>query len=369
MINYISNIDTIYILVDIEDYEENCRELIQLLMDRRERAKLNDKDNLQHRELLSINDMTFQILPNSCKGYAFILKNDDCELKISQYKSKIKSFYPIQVRISSEMLWGEGISNAWSFIYNWIAETFGNILDNKVCRLDICTHVSDIDFTSNYDKVYKGKFKKTQVFHTGKDINCLSFGSRKGKNIYCRIYNKTLEVEETKKKSWFRNLWLDNNLNFRNVWNVEFEIKSELLRRYNISSVLDVTNSLKDIWQFCTKEWLIKIDRTNSRVERCKVNSKWIEIQKCYDNFKSKKLIEKEKQYLIDAEILIPNIVGSITSYSARKNNLKIKDVFDELMKKTEKYLLNKDTNFENEVNKKQKILNTIKKHPVINEK
>ena len=86
MINYISNIDTICILVNIENYEENCRKLIQHLLESRERAKVNDKDNLQHKELLTINDITFQILPNSCKGYACILRNDDYELKISQYK-------------------------------------------------------------------------------------------------------------------------------------------------------------------------------------------------------------------------------------------------------------------------------------------
>lgn len=361
MIKFVSNIDTICILVDIENYEEENIEVMKFLMENKEEAKKIASENSQGKHFITFNDIVFQILPNSCQGYAFILKNNSYELKISQYKSKIKSFYPIQVRISAETLWSEGIYKSWAIIYNWITETFGNIADNKVCRLDICTHISDIDFITNYDTVYKGKYKKTQIFHTGRNINCLCFGSRKGKNIYCRIYNKTLEVQETKKKNWFKEIWQKNGLNIDNVWNVEFEIKSELLRKYNLCSVLDIINSLKDIWQYCTQEWLVKIDRINERVERCPINKSWLEIQHCYDNFKSKELIERDKQNEIEAETLIPNIVGNITSYSARKNNLEINDAFAELLKNTMKYLAKKRTSFETEVSKKQKIMNKTK--------
>lgn len=362
MIKYVSNIDTICILIDIEKYEEDNEKLIQFLMENREQAKIKASENSSDKHFITINDMTFQVLPNSCQGYAFIMKNSSYELKISQYKSKIKSFYPIQARISAEALWSKGIYNSWAILYNWITETFGNIVDNKVCRLDICTHVSDVDFISNYERTYKGKYKKRQVFHTGKDINCLCFGSRKGKNIYCRIYNKTLEVQETRKKSWFKEIWINNGLNVDKVWNVEFEIKSELLRKYNLCSVLDIINSLKDIWQYCTTDWLLKIDRTNERVERCPTNQQWLEIQHCYDDFKSKELIERERQFQLDAKMLIPNIVGNITAYSARKNDLDIKNAFDSLLKDTMKYLENKRTTFETEVSKKQKMISKEKK-------
>jgi len=220
MIKYVSNIDTICILIDIEKYEEDNEKLIQFLMENREQAKVKASENTSDKHFITINDMTFQILPNSCQGYAFIMKNSSYELKISQYKSKIKSFYPIQARISSEALWSEGIYNSWAILYNWLTETFGNIVDNKVCRLDICTHISDVDFISNYEKNYKGKYKKRQAFHTGKDINCLCFGSRKGKNIYCRIYNKTLEIQETRLRKYcqlkgykVQNIYTDFNYN------------------------------------------------------------------------------------------------------------------------------------------------------------
>lgn len=365
--NYVSNIDTICILVDVENYEKDSRKIINYLRSEKRNAKLEVLYNTVNKHFVTINDITFQLLPNSCKGYAFILKNDAYEIKIAQYRSKIDDFYPIQIRISSEYLWAKGAYSSWAIIYNWIVETFGNIIDDKVCRLDICSHISNVDFITNYDKVYKGKYKKTQVFHTGKGVNCLCFGSRKGKNIYCRIYNKTLEIQETKKKHWFREIWQNNGMNIEKVWNIEFEIKSELLRKYSLNHVVDILQHLQDIWKYCTTEWLIKVDRTNTRIERCPINKEWKELQNNYNEFELNGLIEREKQIDIDTNILMPNIVGGITSYSARKNNLDIKNAFENLYQDMIKYLKEKNKNFYNEVIKKQTTLE-IKKEDNSNE-
>ena len=348
--------------MDIEEYEEKSRKIINYLIIEKRKAKKEVLENNTHRHFITINNMLFELLPNSCKGYAFILRNEGYEIKIAQFRSKLKDFYPLQLRISSEYLWAKGAYVAWSTIYKWIKTTFGNISNDKVCRLDICSHISNVDFISNYENVYKGKYKKRQIFHTGNEINCICFGSRKGKNIYCRIYNKTLEIQESKKKYWFKEIWKNNNMNIDNVWNVEFEIKSELLRKYSLDHVVDVLHHLQDVWRYCTKEWLIKIDRTNKRVERCKVNRDWLELQNNYNEFELKGLIERERQLELDANILIPNIVGSITSYSARKNNIDIKSTFENLYQDIQRYLEEKNRKFEKEVLKKKETLEINKK-------
>lgn len=354
---YISNIDTICILVDIENYEENNKELLEYLLQEKEKAKLNAISNASYKHMININDMDFEILNSGKKGYAYILHNSGYQIDIAQYKSKLENFCPLQIRISSEYLWAYGLSNAWSMIYNWLVETFGNVISEKVCRLDLCTHVSDIDLITDYDISYKGKFKKRETFYNGKNINAITFGRRQSKNIYCRIYNKSLEVREKKQKMWFYEIWESKDMNIKNVWNIEFEIKSEFLRRFNIDTINDTLEHLQDLWLFCTNDWLQKIDRTNIRVERCNINSDWLEIQKAYSNFNLKGIIEKKKQIELDALVLVPNIVGNITSYSARKGNINIDDAFSNLYKDTKKYLSNKETSFEKEVHNKRLIL------------
>ena len=162
--------------------------------------------------------------------------------------------------------------------------------ENKVSRVDLCMHTSDIDFITNYENLYKGRYKKDSVNvlnYTNKEINSITFGTRKGKKIYCRIYNKTLEIKETKQKSWFKEIWENNGLDINSVWNLEFELKSEFLREFKIKTVEDLENSLQDIWKYCTEKWLVKINRDNVRTERCSINEKWLDVQKAYDNFNS----------------------------------------------------------------------------------
>ena len=349
-LNYVSNIDTIYILVDIENYELSAKNILDYLQKEKEEAKLTAISNTSYKHIITINNLTFQLLTNGTKGYAYILHNNGYEVKISQYKSKIESLLPIQVRISSEYLWAFGIEKSWAIIYNWLVETFGNVEKEKVCRVDLCSHISDINLTSDWETSYKGNFKKRNMFLTNNPINAITFGSRESKNIYCRIYNKTLELQEKKHKAWFNEIWIKNNLNVKNVWNIEFEIKSGFLRNYNFHTVNDIVSHLKDIWNFCTTKFLIKINNDNAKIERCSINSDWLEIQKCYDNFNSLGLVEREKQQEYDANILIPSIMGNITSYCANKRILTFEEAIENLKNDSKKYFLKKATTFEKEI-------------------
>lgn len=355
--NFISNIDTIYILVYISDFEKSSKLILSYLSEEKEKAKLMALSNAPSKHTVTINDLNFTILPNGTAGYAYILHNSGYEVNIAQFNPSISNFSPIRIRISSEYLWAYGIDKTWAKIYNWISETFGNISDDKVSRVDLCSHVSGVDFITNYELSYKGKFKNRENFYTGNTINAITFGSRKQKNIYCRIYNKTLELKTMKNKNWFIPIWENNNMDINNVWNVEFELKSELLRKFNINSVSDVIMHLRDLWQYCTCEWVQKIDRTNNKIERCKVNEDWINIQHNFDIFHSCGLIERNKQLQLDANALVPNIAGNVVSYAAKNNQLNIKDVLLQLFNDIGLYFKNKNTTFEEAVITKKSLL------------
>lgn len=60
----IANIDTIYILVDIEDYENVSSQLLFNLNKEKETAKLKSLDNSTYIHMININDMVFQIRPS-----------------------------------------------------------------------------------------------------------------------------------------------------------------------------------------------------------------------------------------------------------------------------------------------------------------
>lgn len=353
--NNLINIDTIYILVDTEDFDNQI--ILNYFKEEKEKAIVGANTNTTYKHLIDINKVTFQLLPNGSQGYNYILRNNGYEIKVAQHKAKLDAFFPIQIRISSEYLWSYGLTNSWSYIYNWIVETFGNIVRHKICRLDLCCHVSNVDFTTNFEEVYKGKFKNKEIFYTGNLPNAITFGSRSNKKIYCRIYNKSLEIQKKKEKPWFKEIWKKAGLNIENVWNIEFELKSDILREFNLITITDITNNLKELWKYCTTKHIVKIDKTNTRKERCPVNKEWQEIQNAYNDFVSVGLIQRNKQIELDAKALIPNILGCITSYSARTGNLNIMQAFNNIYEDSQKYFKNKQTDFEKEVKNKMALI------------
>ena len=146
MIKRIINIDTIYLLVNIKNYEVHAKKILDFLKKEKEKAKLLLNSNSNYRHLIDINGMNFELLTNGAKGYAYILHNSGYEIKISQFKSSITSFSPIQIRVSSEYLWSKGLKYSWKLISEWVNKTFGNIEENKISRVDLCLHTSNVDF-------------------------------------------------------------------------------------------------------------------------------------------------------------------------------------------------------------------------------
>lgn len=353
--NYISNIDTIYILAYFKNYDKNIsiELLLTMLKIEKEKAKNILIQNRTYKHIIKIKNMTFELLPNGTRGYSYILKNAGYELHIAEFKSSISNFAPVKIRISSEYLWAYGLMISYKNIYTFISEIFGVPSNVKVSRVDMAMHIENADFTSNYQTSYKGNYKKSNANYNNKIINALTFGSRSSP-IYCRIYDKSLEIKEQSKKIWFYDIWQKHNMNIHNVWNVEFELKSEFLRNYNISNPIELMEHLNSIWRYLTCEWIVKINKDNTRVDRCTTSKIWNLVQNGYSNYNSKELVKRDIQKCSDAIATIPTITGYLTTYAAKRGILDIEVAIQEILNESAKYLLdNKNTFLNNEIKRK----------------
>ena len=110
---YIPMIDTLIAFVDIKDYEETAQDILNLLQDKKNKAKTMLIDNSSEIVTVQIDDMTFEVLSNGKRGYAYILHNELYELDFAQYRSKNKDFYPICIKVKSECLWYMNPFKAW----------------------------------------------------------------------------------------------------------------------------------------------------------------------------------------------------------------------------------------------------------------
>ena len=279
------------------------------------------------------------------------------EIKFSQFRSSKKEYFPIILRIKSEYLWAVGYENAWKNFKNFFEKYIGNILSQQVSRADLCCHTDNMVLTFEDDDTFKGNFFSNEVVTYRRKVSGMNFGSRNTGRIYCRIYNKTLEVTQKRQKVGFYQIWKNYGLDIENIWNVEFELKRDFLRRISVNTVEDLFDSLKTIWEYCTCKWLVKTNLDRTRIERSTIDSCWEKIQHAFDNCNSREFISVAEQKEADANVLIPGMMGYLTSYGAKVGINNYSNVMTLFSQRGNEYLNNKNTDFRKEVITKRKVL------------
>lgn len=354
---YIPSIDTLCATIDIQNYEAVAQDLLTKLEAKKNEAKLAATNNASQKTTIKLGKQLFEVYPIGTMGYAYILSNDSYQVKLSQFRSKNENFYPIFIDISSAQLWSKGVEATWNDILQWVNTSIGKVKANKLNRLDLCCHTDSLELKEEDCTAFEGKFHEDTIYRFRRKVNAMYFGSRKNQKIICRIYNKSFEVKQNNKKLWFHDIWRENGLDIDKVWNVEFEIKREFFKEMQIESVEDALIRLNTLWEYCTKDWLIKKNNDRTRIERCTTNEVWADIQGIFKNFKSKEMIKREKQLECDAVALVPGTIGNITSFAARTG---IED-FDEAMNLLKihgyKYLFKKDKTYSEVIQEKKSLL------------
>lgn len=311
-------IDSLFVNIDIDNYENELKELLLELEKKKTEAKLAGTNNTSAKVTIQIGSYTFEVLPNGSLGHAYILHNNEYEIKFSQFRSLKKEYFPISIRIKSEYLWAVGYEDAWNTLKKFVEKYIGHISEQQVSRVDLCCHTDNLILTNNDDLSFKGSFYSHEVRTYRRKVSGMNFGSRNTGKIYCRIYNKTLEIIQKRHKTWFFTIWKNSGLECNDVWNVEFEIKRDFLREKGINSVEDLYLSLKTIWEYCTCKWLVKTNLDRTRIERSSTNEKWEIIQHAFDKCQNKSFISVSEQKEIEASSLVPGIMGYLTSYGAK---------------------------------------------------
>ena len=349
----IAMVDTLVAMIDVQDYEDSAFELLKQIESKKKQAKEKTANGISDKTDISIGTKTFEILSNGSRGYAYILHNDEYEIKLSQFRSKNKDFFPIFIKVKSECLWAKGVEKSWLDILHWIDENIGEVATNKLSRLDPCCHTDELNLTISDFETFKGRFFDDNLRRHRRKVNAIEIGSRTSNNAYCRIYDKILEIKTKKKKYWFYDIWQKYGMNCENIYNIEFQLNRDFFKEMQIETVEDAFKRLKNIWDYCTKEWLVKVNLDNVRMERCSIDETWIRVQEAFNQYQGIGMISRTRQLEADAAALLPSVVGNITSYAARLGDANIDEVIEIVKKRGTSYLASKQQDYSKAINKK----------------
>lgn len=358
---YIPNIDTLIVTIDIKNYDKAAYGLLRKLEMLKAKAKLLVKESSIEIVQIGLGNMIFQVFPNGSRHHAYILHNDLYEIKLAQYRSNAGDSYPVFLKIKSACLWNMGFFKAWETALKLINDNIGEIIANKISRMDLCCHTDEISFKEEDINTFSGRFRSDEIYRSDRKLSGFTFGSGANKKVSCRIYDKTLEIKQKRQKTWFYDIWKREGMETVKVWNIEFQIERKFFKEYDIETVEQAFEYISTIWNYCTTEWIVKKDLVYSRIKRCPTNKDWKNVQKVFSRIDSKSLIKRKEQLDKDAEILIPALIGYLTTFSARKEMDDLGDSMIYVINKGIEYLQQKKkSNYEKEVKKKIALLKEV---------
>lgn len=189
------------------------------------------------------------------------------------------------VRFSSEALWASDAMDLHKRFLLW-AHLVGlePYADEKISRVDFSFdyRLSRVDFTQ--DDFLTKSHQDTR--HRSKGVDqTLSFG--KG-NVRLRVYDKSAEIESQSHKTWFHDLWGCSE----NVWRVEWQLRTPLLKRFGLRTFEDLYDQQGDALYYLSREHdTLRIRTNDTNKSRWPLHPLWRDIQYRAERFSRQGLI------------------------------------------------------------------------------
>lgn len=218
----------------------------------------------------------------------------------------------------SKSLWTIGVKGIVDLIIEHIAVMKGDIESITPSRLDVCVdfHVPggiseqwiDKHIVSRADKVRKHLDKSTlQTFYVGGLAT----------SIQMRIYDKSVEVRNSG-KTWMQKVWQTDC--DEDVWRIEFQLRREVLREFNMESISDVRDGLRSLWSYLTEKWFSLRETDSEHTSRRTVCPFWEAVQAAGLSLEGQMEVERKPiESHSDVRQLIRQILGCVKSYAAHR--------------------------------------------------
>ena len=214
---------------------------------------------------ISLDGHIFEVKERGAPLFPYILEDNAFRIQVSRSTGKVPLAY---VKVSSAYL-SHVLPGAAEEALHRVISLLGEISDEiNVSRIDLFVDfVSSVDMESWDRHAWVTRAKRIDA-HADGDFSGWSIGL--GGIISARLYDKTLEIEKSK-KTYLHELWKTSGWDgVSPVWRLEFELKREVLTGHGLSSLEDVLPNLNGLWSYCTTDWLRltlpqKDDKTRSR--------------------------------------------------------------------------------------------------------
>ncbi|WP_321276241.1 hypothetical protein [Thiomicrorhabdus indica] len=296
----------------------------------------------------------FQVMPKGAGKFSFVLRDNWFNIQVSSGKS---SSVPLAyIQISSELLTFMELNEIMMHL-DQIISRLGTIRGHpSVSRLDLCM---DFECYSKFNveaieiNQWRTRAKQIDRFHQHKRPS----GWRIGKGqVMGRLYNKSLEIQKSK-KDYLLPLWDASGWSgVADVWRMEFQMKREFLANVGLKRPDQIAELSPAIWKYATSNWLQMVTPTeDSNESRWPVTEAWQEIAQACTNVECQMVRPVVKKRLPNDQYLFVNGLAAISSFMAREGITDLGEALGEFLHEAERFHLSKDQTMENYLQMKAK--------------
>ena len=354
----LKGIDSLYV-----SFKGTLKEGVKERLEEKKKLAQSEDEKEQASARMILDDHCFEVSDRGTKWYSFILADNWYHLQISG--SKRQKLPQVYVQVSSELLTCHGLDNSINKLRKIVDMLVEKIEEETISRMDVFTDfVTDKELETIEKVSWVTRAQKTHKYWNGDIFTGWTIGQ--GGDILARLYDKTVEIEKSR-KDYLREIWEKQGWDtFQRVWRLEFQLRRELLGQMKINTFLSLKEKTNDAWRYCTQNWLrlaIK-DNTINRT-RWMTDPLWEKIQdvRFNDGKFTGILREVNKSRIPSDKTLFQNGIGYITAFAAREGFENVdKGTLNEYLDKAKDYL-GKQTNGKGEDYLKTKIGNKKKKY------
>lgn len=221
------------------------------------------------------------------------------------------------VAINSKALWSLGVRGVVELVRNEITRFGGSVLGFKPSRCDLSADfLIPNDLTLDLLLTHRVPSHLQHSQHlTGNRLETFYQGAKKSP-IQLRIYDKGLEVAHEGTKLWFLDVWKVSSLS--HVWRVEFQLRRQVLRQFNLDALEDLEQSLGGLWKYLTEEWFSLRVPDDSNTTRRTVLPWWQAVVECGTNFGDMTTLQRSFEgEPADSSWYVSHCSGCLPSFAA----------------------------------------------------
>ena len=287
-------------------------------------------DNLDHLKKLAQNgpvqvevrSRLFEVKPKAPRFFRFCIADGDYNIMLS-YSARQKM--PVaQVQVRSHLCHHHEPERIDLEVKEILHELADLDPQAKVSRVDLHN-----DFATGYDvntltqKNWVCRADKlTNRFHRQRTTG---WSAGEGGAIMARLYDKTLELQNTE-SPFIRDYWrLYGWTRADQVWRLEFQLRRDALKEFGILHVEDLPSSLRGLWAYLTEEWLrlAVTSPSDDNRARWRTHPLWSDIQRCPDWCVLGVAVQRRVATRTpDNHYLMVNGLAPITSFMAKEGLL-----------------------------------------------